>query len=84
MLDFSFSYVFGKRLLYVPDAIVYRLSQPLSNHLNTAIGTIADPAGYLATIGYAKNGKTKTHTLNAAGENYMFGCLGHFVAYDNM
>ena len=44
-LDFSFSYMSGKRFLYVPDAIVYLIRATLSNHLNTAVGAVADPAG---------------------------------------
>jgi hypothetical protein len=84
MLDFSFSYVSGKRPLYILDAVVYLISRPLSNHLNTAIVAIADPAGQLTTIGCAKNNETKPYALNAAGKNYMSGCLSHFAAYDNM
>ncbi|GAI53641.1 unnamed protein product, partial [marine sediment metagenome] len=33
--------------------------------------------------GYVKSGEAKTHALNTASKNYMFGCLCHSIVYDN-
>ncbi len=77
-LDFRFSYVTGKRFIYVRKAMVDVIGAALGEHLNRAVRQVADKAGQPITIGNVGRGEAKANALNPTYEYYMFGSLVHF------
>jgi hypothetical protein len=77
-LDSRFSYVAGKRFIYVGKATVDVVGPALREHLNRAVRQVADKAGQPIPIGNVRGGEAKANTLNPPDEDYMFSSLVHF------
>jgi len=72
-LDLGFSYVTGKRFIYVGKAMGDVIKAALGEHLNRAVWQVADKAGQPMTIRNVGRGEAKANALNPPHEDYMFG-----------
>lgn len=71
--DFRFSYIAGKILFNVPDAIFYVIRTSLGEHLDGAIRHISDETGQLTATCRSAGGEAEANALDPADESYVFG-----------
>ena len=65
--------VAGEGGLDVPEAGVDLFAGALDEHLDGAVGAVADEAGDIVAAGDAVRGVAKAHALDVAAENDVFG-----------
>jgi hypothetical protein len=78
VLDSGFSYVTGKRFIYVGEAMVDVIRSTLGEHLNRAVRQVPHKACQPITIGNVRCSEAEPNTLNPPDEDYMFRSLVHF------
>jgi hypothetical protein len=79
-LNTGIRYVIAKRFLNVANTIGYIVGTSLGNHLNAAVGHIADLACKTMAMGPIKSREAKANALDSAYKNYTSGSLSHYRA----
>jgi len=79
VLDFDLCDVASNSFFNFLDALVDVIGRTLSEHFDIAISDVADKTGQLIVIGCTEGCEAKANALNAAGKDYMFRNLVHYI-----